>query len=326
MGWFLSNKKTTKKKKTKRGKSAQANWDPQRTLLGVKFAGVAGGVLAIALAWHFGTQRLEAYVNTNHAQPITAEDIRFSDEPTHLGVVELNQLRAELAQLIGPEPLNRTGLTAAAKALRDQHDLVRELRQVRRTPHGTVEIDLDFRTPAAIIQMRNPKTGLPSQDGYHVIDEQGYQMFGPKRLDDLDLPIQRLPQIRGVNSDFRPRDNHGEYRWQGPEVDAALALIATLKGTPAIDFVDSISVNIRDERDRIRLVINTLVVPARGVEPIACQIVWGLPPGQERAIEPDVDRKVTALTTLLGDGRYRMGHWQEVWINTGNIRPSQAIR
>ena len=45
MGWFLSNKKTTKKKKTKRGKSAQANWDPQRTLLGVKFAGIAGAVL-----------------------------------------------------------------------------------------------------------------------------------------------------------------------------------------------------------------------------------------------------------------------------------------
>lgn len=326
MGWFLSNKKTTKKKKTKRGKSAQANWDPQRTLLGVKFAGVAGGILAVALTWHFGTQRLEAYVNTNHAQPITAEDVRFSDEPKHLGVAELNQLRAELAQIIGPEPLNRTGLTAAAKMLRDQHDLVRELRQVRRTPHGTIEIDLDFRTPAAIVQMRNPKTGEPSQDGYHVIDDMGYQMYGPKALADLDLVIQRLPQIRGVSSDFRPRDNHGEYRWQGPEVDAALALIATLKDTPAIDFVDSISVNIRDERDRIRLVINTLVVPARGVEPVPCQIVWGLPPGQERAIEPDIDRKVSALTTLLGDGRYRMGHWQEVWINTGNIRPSQAIR
>ena len=140
------------------------------------------------------------------------------------------------------------------------------------------------------------------------------------------LPDPTLPQILGVSSDYRPRDNHGEYRWQGPEVDAALALIDTLKDTPAIDFVDSISVNIRDERDRIRLVINTLVVPARGVEPVPCRIVWGLPPGQERAIEPDVDRKISALTKLLGDGRYRMGHWQEVWINTGNIRPSQAIR
>lgn len=327
MGWFLSNKQSkAKKKTTTRKKSADPKWDPKRTLLGVKFAGVAGGILAVALAWHFGTQRLEAYVNTHHAQPITAEDIRFSEEPTHLGVAELNQLRAELAQIIGPDPLNRTGLVAAAKMLRDQHDLVRELRQVRRTPQGTVEIDLDFRTPAAIVQMRNARTGQPSQDGYHVIDELGYQMFGPKRLDDLDLAVQRLPRILGVSSDFRPRDNHGEYRWQGPEVDAALALIDALKDTPAIDFVDSISVNVRDERDRIRLVINTLVVPARGIEPVPCRIVWGLPPGQERAIEPDIDRKVAALIKLLGDGRYRLGSWQEVWINTGNIRPSQAIR
>ncbi|MFK7788520.1 MAG: hypothetical protein AB8C95_03360 [Phycisphaeraceae bacterium] len=323
MGWFLSNKKKTTKKKTTRKKSADPKWDPKRTLLGVKFAGFAGAILAVALGWHFGTSRLEAYVNTHHAQPITAEDVRFSSE-ANLAPAELNQLRAELAQLVGPEPLNRAGLTAAAKMLRDQHDLVRELRQVRRTPQGTIEIDLDFRTPAAIVQMRNANTGLPSRDGYHVIDNMGFQMFGPKRLDELADPT--LPRILGVNSDFRPRDNHGEYRWQGPEVDAALALIATLKDTPAIDFIDSISVNIRDERDRIRLVINTLVVPARGVEPVACRIVWGLPPGQERAIEPDIDRKITALTTLLGDGRYRMGHWQEVWINTGNIRPSQAIR
>ncbi|MBX2850134.1 MAG: hypothetical protein KTR15_00145 [Phycisphaeraceae bacterium] len=326
MGWFLSNKTSKTKKKTKRGKSADPKWDPKRTLLGVKFAGFAGGILAVALAWHFGTQRLEAYVNTNHAQPIGAEDIRFSDEPTHLGVAELNQLRAELAQLIGAEPLNRARLVAAAKMLRDQHDLVHELRQVRRTPQGTVEIDVDFRTPAAIVQMRNARTGQPSLDGYHVIDELGYQMFGPKSLGDLDLAVQNLPHIYGVSSDFRPRDNHGEYRWQGPEVDAALALIDALKKTPAIDFIESISVNVRDERDRIRLVINTLVVPARGVKPVPCRIVWGLPPGQERAIEPDIDRKIAALTKLLGDGRYRMGHWQEVWINTGNIRPSQAIR
>ena len=324
MGWFLSNKQGKSKKKTKRGKSADPKWDPKRTLLGVKFAGFAGGVLAIALAWHFGTERLEAYVNANHTQPITAEDIRFSDEPTHLAPAELNQLRAELAQLIGDKPLNRAGLTAAAKMLRDQHDLVRELRQVRRTPQGTIEIDLDFRTPAAIVQMRNAQTGQPSPDGYHVIDEFGYQMFGPKRLGDLADPT--LPLIRGVSSDFRPRDNHGEYRWQGTEVDAALSLIDTLKDTPAIDFVDSISVNIRDERDRIRLVINTQVVPARGVQPVPCRIVWGLPPGQERAIEPDVDRKIAALIALLGNGKFRTGHWQEVWINTGDIRPSNAIR
>ncbi|MGB0768748.1 MAG: hypothetical protein ACPGYV_13690 [Phycisphaeraceae bacterium] len=324
MGWFLSNKQAKKKKSTRRKKSADPQWDPKRALLGVKFAGVAGGLLAFALAWHFGTQRLEAYVNLHHAAPVTAEDIRFTDEPALMTAAEINLLRAELAQRIGDKPLNRAGLADAADLLRQQRDLVKELRQVRRLPDGTVEIDLDFRTPAAIVRMRNANTGKPSSDGYHVIDEQGFQMFGPKHL--ADLPNPDLPRIEGVNSDFRPRDNHGEYRWQGPEVDAALALIHTLQETPAIDFIESIAVNFRDERDRIRLVINTLVMPQGSDAPVPCHIVWGLPPGQERAIEPDTDRKIDALNALLSHGKYRTGHWQEVWINTGNIRPSQAIR
>ncbi|MEM9348095.1 MAG: hypothetical protein AAGB26_15915, partial [Planctomycetota bacterium] len=134
MGWFLSNKKTKTKKKTKRGRSADPKWDPGRTLLGIKFASFAGGILAVALAWHFGVQRLEAYVNTQHAQPISAEDIRFSENPTHLAPAELNHLRSELAQIIGDAPLNRAGLVNAAKMLRELGAQVVQLRrgQVRR--------------------------------------------------------------------------------------------------------------------------------------------------------------------------------------------------
>ena len=166
-------------------------------------------------------------------------------------------------------------------------------------------------------------TGELSPDGYHVIDDMGFQMYGPRSL--AELSHLNLPRVLGVNSKYRPKDNLGEFRWQGPEVDAALALIKTLTDTPAYDFIDSISVNVTDERGRIRLVLNTLVMPTADSKPVPCRIVWGLPPGQERSVEPDVDRKMAALNALLGDGRYRMGHWQEVWINTGSVRPAQAI-
>lgn len=322
MGWFLtSNKKT--KKKSKRGKSTDPKWDPSRTLLGVKFAGFAGAVLAIALVWHFGTERLEAYINTEHATPISAQDIRFSDRPTLMSPADLNQLRAELAGLIGEAPLNGMGLRQAAELLEGRPDIVRELRQVRRMPDGTVDIDLEFRTPAAIVRMRNERTNELSHDGYHVVDDFGYQMYGPKHL--AELSHLHLPIIVGVNSKYRPKDNLGEHQWQGPEVAAALSLIKEVRKTPAIDLIESISVNLTDERGRIRLVINTLIVPTRGANPVACRIVWGLPPGQERAVEPDADRKLAALTATLSDSRYRMGHWREVWINDGNIRPAQAI-
>lgn len=322
MGWFLTNSKKTKKK-TKRGRSTDPSWDPSRTLLGVKFAGAGGLLLAVALGWHFGSEKLQAYVNDTHAQPITAEDIRFSDEPELMSPADINQLRAEIAQLIGDAPLNRKGLRETAQLLQAKPDIVRELRQVRRTPEGTVEIDLDFRTPAALVRMRNERTGALSDDGYHVIDDMGFQMYGPRTL--AEVEHLGLRQIVGVSSKYRPKDNLGEHRWQGPEVDAALALLAELRKSPAIDLIDSVSVNITDERGRIRLVLNTLVIPARGAEAVPCRIVWGLPPGQERTIEPDADRKLAALIATLSDSRYRMGHWQEVWVNTGNVRPAKAI-
>ncbi len=323
MSWFLSNKSSRGEKKSKRGKSADPRWDPQRTLLGMKFAGVAGAVLAVALMWHFGSQRLEAYVSTNHARPVTADDIRFSEDPRLMSPADINLLRARLAEAIGPSPLDREGLREAAKVLRDRRDVVRELRQVRRQPDGTIDIDLSFRYPAAVVQMRNERTGALSPDGYHVIDDMGFAMYGPRSLD--ELAHLQLPRILGVNSKYRPKDNLGEYRWQGPEVDAALALIGALRETPAMGFIDSISVNITDDLGRIRLVINTQVRPTANAKPIDCRIVWGLPPGQERAIEPDTDRKVEALVALLAHDRYRMGHWREVSINTGSIVPAQAI-
>ncbi len=323
MGWFLSRSKNKNTSKAKRSASANPTWDPHRTLLGVKFAGVAGAILAVALAWHFGSQRLEAYVNLKHAQPITAEDIRFSEQPVEMSPADINLLRAELARAIGPKPLNRDGLVRAADILRDRQDIVRELRQIRRLPDGTIDVDLSFRSPAAIVQMRNERTGQPSPDGYHVIDDMGYQMYGPRSL--AELATLNLPRVVGVNSKYRPKDNRGEYRWQGPEVDAALALIKTLRKTPAYNHIDSISVNVTDERERIRLVINTLVLPTANSRPMSCRIVWGLPPGQEKAVEPDADRKLAALNSLLADNRYRRGQWQEIWINTGSVRPSQAI-
>ena len=326
MGWFLTSGKKKTKKKSKRGKSADPSWDPHHTLLGMKFAGVAGAVLAVALVWHFGAERLEAYVNTKHAQPVAAEDIRFSEQPRLMSTADINLLRAELAETIGDKPLNRHGLHDAAELLRGRQDIVKELRQVTRRPDGTIDVDLSFRVPAAIVRMRNATTGLPSDDGYHVIDDLGYHMYGPRSLTEVDH--LRVPQIVGVSSAYRPKDNLGEHRWQGPEVNAALALIDALKDTPAIGFVDSISVNLTDERGRIRLVINTLVRPTANSPAITCNIVWGLPPGQERSVEPDIDRKIAALLTRLPAStidRFRMGHWREVWINTGSVRPKQAI-
>ena len=316
MGWFLSNKTSKTKKKTKRGKNTNPKWDPHRTLLGIKFAGFAGGAIAVAIGWHYGTQSLQAYISETHAQPITAEDIRFSDKPTLMGVAELNQIRAELAGLIGSSPLNGEGLKQAAERLKSQHDIVRELRQITRTPESTIEVDLDFRTPAAIVRMRNERTGRLAQVGYDVVDDMGFQMYGPKYMN--EVAHLGLPLILGVNSKYRPKDNQGEHQWQGQELNAGLALIKELRKTPVIDLIESISVYDTDERGRIRLWINT-EVPRPGARPVKCQILWGLPPGQEKGVEIDTDKKLKLLIAVMRNGQYLVGQWRNVTINTGSI-------
>lgn len=326
MGWFLSSKtKGKKKKKSARGSSAYGGgWDPQRTLLGVKFAGAAGALVLSACGWVWLEGGLVNYANAHHAQPVGPDDITFSETPDWLTPAEINQVRTELAGLIGPGPMDDGGLRAAAGWLKDRPNLVKELRQVRRTPQGTVEVDAAFRRPAATLRMFDRGTWRDAQDGFHVIDSDGYHLYGPVHFSDVDY--QGLPLILGVDSSYRPRDEQGEFHFQGNEVPAALALIAALDDEPVLGMIESISVNSRDAKQRIRLVLTVSVMPNGAAEPVSCKIVWGLPPGHPDAIiEAPVEEKVQALNALVSSDLFRMGHRPEAWINTGKVIFPQAI-
>ena len=325
MGWFLSSSgKGKKKKKAGRGSGYGSGWDPQRTLLGLKFAGVIGGVVVVAVGWVWLEGGLANYANAHHADPISPDDITFAQTPDWLTPAEINQMRTELAAMIGPGPMDDEGLRAAAGWLKDQPHKVRDLRQVRRTPQGTIEIDAEFRRPAAVLLMFDRGEWRDAQDGYHVIDDAGYRLYGPVHFADVDY--LGLPLIIGVDSNYRPRDEQEEFAFQGSEVPAALALIEALKDQPVLGMIDSISVNSRDPKDRIRLVVTISVRPPGVAEPIPCKVVWGLPPGHPQAVvEADVADKVRALNALVASGPFRMGHRPEAWINTGRVQFPQAI-
>ena len=325
MGWFLSSKAKGKRKKTKRGGAAYGGgWDPQRTLLGVKFAGAAGALVLSAVGWGWLEGGLIAYANANHACPVSPDSITFNQTPGWLTPAEINQMRAELAAKVGPGPMDQDGLQAVAKWLTDRPDLVRQLHQVRRTPQGTIEIDADFRRPAATLRMFDRDTWQDAQDGFHAIDAEGYHLFGPVYFTDVDY--QGLPLILGVDSDYRPRDERGEFYFQGNEVPAALALIDALADEPVLGMVESVSVNSRDAKQRIRLVLTVAVLPRGAAEPVSCKIVWGLPPGHPDAVvEAPVAEKIQALNALVASDLFRMGHRPEAWINTGKVIFPQAI-
>jgi len=329
MGWFL----TSKKKKTKKRGSTRAaaigdaseSWDPKRTLLGLKFAGVLGAVIAVALTWAWAEGGLMAYANEVHSRDVSPDDIVFSQTPDWLTPSEVNLLRAQLAEKIAPGPLEHEGLADAARWLNARPDLVKQCRQVRRTPEGSIAIDVTFRQPAAVVRLFNRHTGKDANDGFHVIDEEGYYLFGPVYLTDVDH--LGLPLIVGVDSDYRPQDNKGEYRFQGNEVASALSLIKQLQDGPALGFVEMISVNNRDDRQRIQLVLTIPIRLPGSTRVSTCDVVWGLPPDhpQSGIVEAPLDQKTDALYRLLSRDDFRLGHLTEAWIYTGQVQFPQAI-
>lgn len=326
MGWFLSN--NTKKKKARRGgaSSGGGGWDPRRTLLGLKLAGVIAALVAVAIAWHWGEQELMAHAREHHAKPVMAEDITFTSEPPGIVPDKVNDLRGGIAQRIGDDPTDGAGLRDAAHWLTREHgDLVKHLRQLRRLPDGTIEVDIDFRHPAAIVQMENEINGRLASDGYHVIDAEGYQLYGPVYIDEVDH--LGLPLILGVPSANRPTGTANDMLWKGNQVPAAIALIDVLRDNDLLSLVDSISVNNRDDEGRIRLVLTVKVRPAAGSDVVACHIVWGLPPNHPQAvIEPGPDKKVRLLRTLLASDEFKMGYRPMSGVNTGTLWFPQAIR
>jgi len=325
MGWFLSKQTTKKKKKTtKRG--AQANgWDPGRTLLGLKFAGLIAAVVAAAIAWHWGEQQLLAHARTHHAQEINADNVVFSSQPPGILPDAFNDLRAGVAARINADPTDGAGIRDAAHWLSEQHSKVKELRQLQRMPDGTIAVDLDFRYPAAIVQMENEESGTLDPSGYHLIDREGYQIDGTLWLKDVEH--LGLPKILGVPSANRPTGIGSDAQWKGNTIPAAMSLIDVLRDNDLLEFVDAISVNNRDEIGRTRLVITVLVQPDGHNQPLPCRIIWGLPPNHPQAvIEPGVANKIAMLRELLLSDKFKMGYRPESWINSARIWFPPAIR
>lgn len=325
MGWFLS--KTTKKKKKTTTRGAAESWDPARTLLGLKFAGIIAALVAAAIGWNWGEQELLAHARDHHAKTITAEDIVFSNQPPGIVPDKINNLRSGIAIRISADPTDGAGIRDAANWLRDNHDLVKTLHQLQRMPDGTIAVDLEFRHPAAIVRMANEITGQEATDGYHIIDAEGFQIYGPVWIADVDH--LGLPQILGVPSANRPIGGTHDAQWKGNGIPAAMSLIEVLRENELLGLVESISVNNRDPRGRIRLVLTVLIRPTQDARIIPCQIIWGLPPNHNlasSAIEPAPAKKVQLLRALLASDEFKLGHRPESWLTADRIWSPQTIR
>ncbi len=274
MGWFLSNKK--KKRSKPRRKASlieQTAWDPKRTLAGLKALGVFALAVALVIGWRYGERYLLDYAKQRQDTPITAEMIELVDAPVWMSEGIKDQVRQTASAQIDPDPMDGRSLREAADVLR-QDPWVREVIQVSRRTGGRILVSARYRQPVAVIE---------GMDGYHLVDDQGVCLPGLYQAN--EVKGLGLVMVLGVSTP--PPANAGEV-WPGEEVSAGLSLIRLLAAEPYMDKIRSFDVGQRDERGRLRLVLHTEDGTVR----------WGLPPGEEHAIEPDAQVKLGWLRQL----------------------------
>ena len=273
MGWFLEKKTRSRHQRSSHlARRATREIRNRYTLLrGFKFLGWLVIAASLTLGWWWTEQALTRYVGGRHPQHIAPEQVHLKDAPPWMSLLVQRGLGQEISRNLSADPLDQQSLSLAVSALAAS-PWVDSVQEVRRS-HDKVHVRAHYRQPIAAVAAR---------DGFHLVDERGVRLPG-LYLPEL-VPKLGLPSIVGVAS-APPRS--GEC-WPGADLEAGLSLIRLIQDQPYLHQIRAFDVSDRDERGRIRLALRT----AEGL------VRWGLAPGQERAIEPDVQTKKHWLASI----------------------------
>ena len=293
MGWLQGGKRKPKTRKSKKKARDKPRWDPAKALLGAKALGLAAVLVLVVLGWNRSEQVLGKYASQARSQEVYPDSVELADAPAWVDGMLSERLREMVAFDVGADPLDGSGLARAAARLRAD-PWVASVEQVRRAPDGVVRVTATYRRPAAMIAGR---------EGYHIVDRQAVWLDGP--VDRAATRWGGLPLITGVAAP--PPQTTGK-TWPGGDIDAALTLEQLLRREPYAEQVTAYDVSHRDQMGRLWLVLYT-PGPA---------IVWGLPPGREKSVEPDAPVKLGALRdwAYKHGGRIDTGA-DVVWVYTG---------
>lgn len=293
-----STKGSTRKKSTS-GSSGPSVWARAFTA----FSAVAGWLSVAArarAAWWFGAitivgvgvifggAALRTAAAERLASTASAEMVRFEwpaldpvnpESGSWLPVSEQRTLSSIAAAATAgpPTPLHVAPLRELARELGDS-GWFEKTPIVRRTADGVVEIDGDWRIPAAVVRQR---------DGDHLISWSGMPM--PVRY---DLGASSLPVIQGVSIGPAGESYQRFGRpWPGDGAKAGLAVLSSLADIGLLDHVAGVDVSLDANGGTDRRMIE-LVTPSGG------RVVWGAPPDEFRPGEVETKRKLRRLADL----------------------------
>lgn len=297
MGWFLHKPKTPKRN-TRTGTEYE-QWSRELTMRRLQTALWLSIAMFLALGWYLGEDRLIAFAGMR-GKVVERSDVSLVDAPVWLSPTIRSDLTHLVATHITPDPLDGACLQKAAKTLA-LNPWIATVDRIRRTDQG-LEVWATYRQPVALVRLpRNAVDRIESEapiiweDRFRLIDREGHLLpsdslgvidppYEAKHLKDINLPVI-------VDATKQPPSS-GEH-WNDPVVKAGVKLVSLLHGESFHDQVQAYGAEI-DQRDRIRLVMHTR---RKG------KVRWGLPPGEENAIEHSAEikrKKLVALNQIKG--------------------------
>jgi hypothetical protein len=246
-------------------------WRPGRMFLALKVLAAVTLTAGAVLGWRTMERRLEARVSQTAAVKISAERVQLVDAPKWMSQALQKHLQGLVASHVSADPLDSASLEVAVQTLAAS-PWVEGVSRIQRLKQA-VMVSATYREPVALVQVA---------DGYRIVDAKGVCL--PGVFQNQHLAKLRLPVIVGVSAKA-PAEGRP---WPGEEVQAGYALAKLLAKQPFASQIQAVDVSARDVRGRLRMSLMTRDGLVR----------WGLPPGQEQAIEPTAQTKIDWLTGL----------------------------
>ncbi len=297
MGWFLTRKKS-RATSSKSGWSTE-KWDRQRTLQGLGWLASAAVLIGLVVGWKYGQRELINYAG-QRGQLISADKVELVDCPPWLHGDVQRDLKWLVAGHVTANPMDAAGLQQAAAALAG-NPWIESVSRIERNNLG-LRVIASFREPAAIVMVPRKREHnddfIRKTDRFFVVDVKGVRLPSDS-MGQRDEPYKLeqlrsigLPVVVGVSA---PLPKAGQL-WPGDDVQAGISLARLLRDEPYANQIVAYDVAGRDKRSRIWLSLRT---KNNGV------VWWGLPPGQEKTVEPAAKVKMQWLSQISAMREHR---------------------
>ena len=225
-------------------------------------------------------------------QPVDQVEVRFEHPPLWAGPSLMEHLRSVGESQLQGTSLSRADLEATRQRLLDS-GFFQEVTQVRRSGRQEVTIDATLVTPMARVRDRHGTTLI-------------------------DHAARVLPAGCGVSGDVHvvtiinprySRPTHPRETWSGGDLTAAMRVLDHIQQAEWIQQVEAIDLSRYPATGSLVLITDN-----------GSRVIWGSAPGDERAMESLLERKVARLDRLYQiSGRIDQYHPGEVDITDASV-------